>query len=146
MSNLPDFNEVKDAIRLRIEQVNVALCPSENVRVAFDLVNGDRSEPASVRLYKIDDDRVNGHLPSKVLINQYGEPVLIFYVSSSLPAQLRPFEGQAVYVFLIEDVNATVEYDGELRVFIDQVVTPRGITYIVMFGESQLNEIVLKDV
>lgn len=145
MSNLPPAAEIREAIRIRIEQVVVEHYPSTIETVAFDQIVDGQTHETKVRVFKIEDPRIDGQLPSKVFFTDEGLTVLTFYCSSSLPNRAKPFAGGPVYLFTL-DVNSdtTIEYDGEVRMFIDQVHVPdRGVVYVVMFGQEQFNQIVL---
>lgn len=146
MSNLPDPDEIRREIRMTIKQVIVADNPYETVRIAFDEVVGEDRVPSLVKLYKLEDADIVGYLPSKALINEWGDLVLIFYVSPSLPDRARPFAGGPVYVCVLDvDHRTPIEYDGELRCFVDQISSEHGIKYVIMFGEKQYDQIVIKD-
>jgi hypothetical protein len=144
MSNLPPAAEIREAIRLRIEQVVVNDHPSTEETVAFDrIVDGELRETKTL-VYKVEDPRIDGQLPSKAFFTPDGL-VLTFYCSPSLPNRARPFAGGPVYVMWFDvDPGETFEYDGEVRMFIDQVYVPkRGIVYVVMFGQEQYSQVVL---
>jgi hypothetical protein len=146
MSNLPPAAEIREAIRLRIEQVLVNDHPSTTETVAFDKVVNGQLHETRAHVYKVEDSRIDGQLPSKAFFTSDGL-VLTFYCSSSLPNRARPFAGGPVYVMWFDvGPTETYEYDGEVRMFIDQVHVPgRGVVYVVMFGQEQYDQIVLKE-
>lgn len=145
MSNLPPAAEIREAIRIRIEQVEVNRFPSSIEHVAFDQILQGVTLETFAPVYKIEDPRIDGQLPSKAFFNAKDELILTFYCSSSLPNRARPFAGGPVYVMWFNVTSGvTVEYDGEVRLFIDQVQTTDGtIRYIVMFGQDQYDQVVI---
>lgn len=145
MSNMPPYEQVRSEIRMTIKQVNVNGLPGDTALIAFDSVIGDERVPSRVILRKLEDETVAGYLPSKALWNEWDELVLIFYVSPSLPDRARPFAGGPVYIAVIDDCPVELEYDGMIRCFVDQIATPQGIKYIILFGEQQWSEIVVKE-
>lgn len=145
MSNLPSAEQVRNEIRIRIEQVVVNRFPSSVEHVAFDRIVDGQVRDTYTHVYKVEDPRIDGQLPSKAFFTGDGQLVLTFYCSLSLPNRARPFAGGPVYVMYFDAwPDLTFEYDGEVRLFIDQIwVEGRGIVYVVMFGQEQYNEIVL---
>lgn len=149
LSNLPPADQVRDEVKIRIEQVDTRDCRYYTTeRVAFDYISSDSSvEPKEVtaKVFKITDPRITGELPSKVFFTDDGDMILTFYCSASLPNRARPFAGGPVYVFAFDAPRGcTVEYDGDVRLFIDQMYVPgRGIVYVVMFGQDQYDRVVL---
>jgi hypothetical protein len=144
-SNLPSAAEIRNEIRLRIEQVVVQRHPSSFELVAFDRVIEGVPQATYTHVYKIEDPRIDGQLPSKAFFTEDGLLVLTFYCSSSLPNRARPFAGGPVYVMWFDaQFDETFEYDGEVRLFIDQIANPNGrLTYVVMFGQDQYSSVVI---
>lgn len=145
MSNLPPAAEIREAIRIRIEQVVVNNHPCSTEHVAFDRITGGERCATYTLVYRVEDARVDGQLPSKAFFNGTDELILTFYCSPSLPNRARPFAGGPVYVMWFNvPTGTTIEYDGEVRLFIDQVQAADGmIRYIVMFGQEQYDQVVL---
>jgi hypothetical protein len=145
MSNLPPAAEIREAIRIRIEQVIVNQHPWELEHVAFDQIVNGATLDTYTPVYKVEDTRIDGQLPSKAFFNANDELILTFYCSPSLPNRARPFAGGPVYVMWFNvPTGTTIEYDGEVRLFIDQVQgSDHTIRYIVMFGQEQYEQIVL---
>lgn len=153
----PPEEALEDRIRntMSIRRVVVTDQPHKMVQTTLSIAwthQGDRKTiPLESVLYTIDSDDVRGYVPTKSLIS-FDEDQndinvqMVFFVSPSLPAQVRPFGEGKTHVLLFHVLPyVSVEYDIEKRILIDQQIADGQVYYIVVFGDKQYDEIVVKE-
>lgn len=133
-------------LTMKIKQVIVSECPFKHVVTKLNWLNTDPTWPArSVRadLRTLDDPDLKGLMPSRVWHDSIHGLMFAFYTSPSIPVQGRPFQDGPTYILVLEPGSADIlEYDLETRLFIDQVPTPDGIKYVILFGQEQYDKVV----
>ena len=144
---LPPPSEVYDSLCVKI--INLPLTHNKtenNVTTTLNIKsNTDGSTtPVVATLYTIADDIVGEYLPSRVWFSSEYGVTLLYYVSSTLPSQVRPFKNGKSYVLVIpiDDILDVVDYDADLRLLIDQVETPSGISYVIMFADDVYEKLI----
>jgi hypothetical protein len=147
-TNLPPVEEVKSQqITMKIELVDVSSYPSQKCTTKFGIVDrwhDENSRQLVANVYKIDEPRTLGFIPTKIWcdhVNHFW--TLLYYINGTLPIAVRPFGDQPCYLFTYAPkISETIEYDPTALVFIDQSMHPEdGMTYIVIFGEDQLKNV-----
>lgn len=105
--------------------------------------NDPTGEPRPIRelVYKLDNQATIGYLPTKIWCEDSAFQ-LLYYVSPDLPPAAKPFGTDPCYMFAVfPQRNEAVEYPSDIRIFIDQVMTPLGMAYVFIFGENQMNQV-----
>jgi len=149
MSNLPPVEEAKKIHQnMKIELVQTKAYPNMGVVTKFDIstkqADGTTVKmPLAAKIYKIEEPRTLGYLPTKVFYDITTDQfVLLYYVCDTMPNGARPFGDKPCYLFTYKpQLNDTLEYDPSARVFIDQTIHEGGMTYVVIFGEDQLQNV-----
>lgn len=102
--------------------------------------------PLFANLYTIDSDLVRGYIPTKSLICK-GHIQMVFFVSPSLPDQVRPFGAGKTHVLVFSvPITCEISYDIEKRILLDQQVDSETgeVIYIVVFGDKQYTDIIIE--
>lgn len=149
-TSLPPPEEIleeRERNTMTLRRICVTDMPSTVVQTTlFRKVAGDQEpRPLFAMLYTIDDDLVRGYIPTKSLLYS-GVLEMVFFVSPSLPAQVRPFGDGKTHVLMFSvDVTTEVSYDIEKRILLDQQVDASmgEVYYIVVFGDKQYDDIVI---
>ena len=148
ISSLPPPEEVYANLCIKIINLPLHRCPSvEGVETTLNITSvlDGTTKPVITTLYTIDDKVVGEYLPSRVWFAGEDGVTLLYYVSPSLPNQVRPFKDGKSYALVIpmDNIMDTVDYNAELRLLIDQVETPSGISYVLMFADDVYDKIVI---
>lgn len=144
-SALPPIDEVREQSTMQIITVSTKPFRRETVKTSLCVVSegGKRSNVVS-SLITFDDKRVKGYMPSKVWWNDRDECFdVLFYVNSSLPKSVRPFKDNTYLLYVYPQYGQTLEYDVNIRVFIDQVKTNVGMAHVFMFGDESYHAITM---
>ena len=142
-STLPSLEEMREANTMKIVSIGTKFLSKSVVKTGLHRCDAAGCVyPVVGDLYVIDDQRVQGFMPSKVLWCD-DEYRVIYYVCHSLPQNVRPFEGNTYMLVFDVAVNDVIEYGMTMRLFIDQIVVDDRVKYIVMFGDETYNEITL---
>ena len=145
-SFLPSYDEVRSHVNMQIINLTLEECPQEHdVTTSIMIRNkhtGDVNQ-LTTTLYKIDDRTVGDYLPTKVWISPLNGVTLLYYVSASLPDQVRPFkDGQSYALVVPLTVDEVIEYDAGIRLLIDQVPTEHGLTYVFLFADDAYKQLI----
>lgn len=145
-SSLPPFEEMHDAFHVKITNLQLSKCSKlldQHTSIKMKVDNLERDLITDV--YVIDDPMVGEYLPSKVWNSLTHGIMLLYYVSKSLPDGVRAFKNGRSYAIVIEcvDPNVVIEYDASIRLLIDQVPTPTGISYVIMFADDVIDKLIL---
>lgn len=155
-SGMPPIEEIREAQTMRIYTVNTSPFERKIVETTLIAANPNKvhkRRPIVATLIKLEDDRVKEYMPSKV----WGNPVtstafsqsptnfdVLFYVNASMPQTVRPFKENTYLLFFVPESEDVIEYDVNLRIFMDQVpVDGLGMTYVIMFGEETYKELIV---
>lgn len=137
-SLLPSQGDVCASQMMRIYRTQLNKYKYNNIKTNIELVDetsGKRST-ASPNVYRIDDEKILGYMPSKIWHDTDGFN-LLYYTSPALPHTARPFGDKPCYAFtLFVRYGTSVEYDWQTRIFIDQIPTKVGMAYVFMFSEA----------
>lgn len=145
-TSLMSVEEARNIYNMRIEGIVLNDYWTESdVESSFDVqtLTGDVT-PAMFKLYKVDEDRVRGYMPSKILYDPMLDSlVCTFYCNDTLPDRVRPFGTDAMYIaeYTPSSVTDTLMYNIEYRLFVDQVMTPSGIKYVFVFGQQTYEQV-----
>jgi hypothetical protein len=103
----------------------------------------NESRQLTTTLFTIEDETVGQYLPTKVWISPLSGVTLLYYVSASLPDQVRPFKDGKSYALVVPlTVDEVIEYDAEIRLLIDQVPTEHGLTYVFLFADDAYKKLI----
>lgn len=142
-SILPPVGEVKAAQSMRIYRTTIDKFKYTQVKTHIEFVDettGERTN-ASPNVYRIDDEKILGYMPSKIWHHE-GTFNLLFYTSPMMPDTARPFGNAPCYAFTLFVRDGTsVEYDWQTRIFIDQIPTIIGMAYVFIFAEADAKSI-----
>lgn len=142
-SLLPSASEVNETQMMRIYRSQLNNFKYNNVKTNIELVdetNGERTI-ASPNIYRIDDPKTIGYMPSKIWHDDDGFNML-FYTNPAMPNAARPFGDRPCYAFtLFVRYGTSVEYDWQTRIFIDQIQTKVGMAYVFLFSEADAKSI-----
>lgn len=135
---------------MTLRRITVTALPCKVVQTTlFQQYAGDAfPTPLWADLYTIDDDSVRGYIPTKSLFGCNNHLEMVFFVSPSLPPQVRPFGEGKTHVLVFDVPNeCAISYDIEKRILLDQQVNPAtGIVYyIVVFGDKQYTDIIIEE-
>lgn len=154
-SGLPSLEQVREEQTMRIYTINTKQFPSKRVETTLRLTNPvgtPNDRPMIGVLINIDDKRIKEFMPSKVWASeqtQRHEVVfdVLFYVNTTLPKAVRPFKDNTYLLYFFPGYGDVIEYNAEMRIFMDQVHVPKfGTAYVIMFGEETYNDIIIKEV
>jgi hypothetical protein len=144
-SFLPRSEEVLEEIKanmMRVEVISLYMDDSELVLSAFKLDVDGIEEDCYVKILEIDDKRVRGYIPSKVWYDKDGYINVLYYVSGGLPEAVRPFKGKTYLMWRYMELDKTLVYDGNIRMFMDQIMGYDGrMMYVWVFDEGSINDI-----
>lgn len=150
-TNLPSADVVRAEQTMTIKQIVVSQLPNDVVETTIMIRDGRGNySPAIVRLYKIDEQLTGGAVPAKSWSNG-ASVVLAFYVTPVMPMHHRPFAGGKTYIAVLPNVgpHADVTYpigsDGP-SLLIDQVVYEGKCSYVFLFGESEYDKVVVREI
>lgn len=141
---LPDMNTVATAQKMRIYRTQLCDFPYNNVKTHLDLVDErtKKRSTVSANIYRIDDPKALGYMPSKIWHTDAEGFNLLFYTSPMMPDTARPFGNAPCYAFTLFVRDGTsVEYDWQTRIFIDQIPTNVGMAYMFIFAEVDAKSI-----
>lgn len=131
--------EPTEVKRMRIERLHLQSFPMNRCKTKFTLAN--KGESIFAQVYKVDNESTRGFIPTKVW-SEDGQFHFLYYVSEFLPKAARPFGDDPCYVFCVYTKNGDViEYDADIRIFIDQIQTPIGMAYVFIFGETEMRRV-----
>jgi hypothetical protein len=134
-------DEIK-ANMMRVEVISLYMDDSELVLSAFKLDVDGIEEDCYVKILEIDDKRVRGYIPSKVWYDKDGYINVLYYVSGGLPEAVRPFKGKTYLMWRYMELDKTLVYDGNIRMFMDQIMGYDGrMMYVWVFDEGSINDI-----
>lgn len=138
LSSFLPLIEPHDTPKMRIERITLESFPSHRCKTNIHLATSVGTSPIFAHVYKIDNPLTNGFIPTKVW-HADDSLQFLYYVSKFLPPAARPFGDDPCYVFVVytRDGDA-VEYDADIRLYIDQVLTPCGMAYVFIFGEQEM--------
>lgn len=142
-SLLPSQEAVNTAQMMCIYRTRLGLFKHNNVKTNIELVDTQtgRRSYASPNVYRIDDPKVIGYMPSKMWHDDNGFNML-FYTNPAMPDAARPFGTNPCYAFTLYVREGTsVEYDWQTRIFIDQIPTNVGMAYMFIFAEADAKSI-----
>ena len=142
-SLLPSAAEVNETQMMRIYRTQLNQFKYRNIKTNIEFVDetSGKRTCASPNIYRIDDPKVVGYMPSKIWHDDDGFN-LLFYTSPSLPNAARPFGDRPCYAFtLFVRYGTSIEYDWQTRIFIDQVQTKVGMAYVFLFSEADAKSI-----
>jgi len=142
-SILPTASEVLANQSMRIYRTTLDKFKYKQVKTKFDFVDEQTQKrtPVSANIYKIDDPKSLGYMPSKIWHHD-GAFNLLFYTSPTMPDTARPFGNAPCYAFTLFVRDGTsVEYDWQTRIFIDQIPTNIGMAYMFIFAEVDAKSI-----
>lgn len=151
VSGMPPIEEVREANTMKIITVNTYHFEQTLVETALRTVHPDgTSDPLIANIMTISDERVKGFMPSKVWTNpkeSIGLPPfnILYYVNSALPQAVKPFKDNTYLMYFRPKPEDVIEYDINLRIFMDQIQTNMGTVFVAMFGDEVAGEIVVKD-
>lgn len=95
-------------------------------------------------VYTIDDPELTGLMPSRAWFDPTEGLMLAFYTSSTIPIQGRPFGDGPTYVTIVEpNPSQVLEYDMNVRLFIDQIPSSNGIAFVILFGQQQYDQLII---
>ncbi|TFG98712.1 hypothetical protein E4H12_05285 [Candidatus Thorarchaeota archaeon] len=151
-SVLPPIEEVREASTMKVVTVNTKQFEKTLVETALRAIHPDgTSDPLIANIMTIADERVKGFMPSKVWAdlhpqhNWTGDFNVLYYVNPILPQAVKPFQDNTYLLYFHHNPNDVIEYDINLRIFMDQVPTHKGNVFVIMFGDETAGEIVVKD-
>lgn len=143
-SLLPSTDEIQAVQKMRIYRTLLNTFKYNNVKTNIELVDeqtGKRTT-ASPNIYRIDDPKALGYMPSKIWHTDAEGFNLLFYTSPMMPDTARPFGNAPCYAFTLFVRDGTsVEYDWQTRIFIDQIPTNVGMAYMFIFAEVDAKSI-----
>jgi hypothetical protein len=144
-SGLPPLQEVVEQVTMRIITVNTNSMPKVVKETTLTVTN-ERGHKSNVvaPIIEITDSRVQGFMPSKIWWNDSDDSFdILFYVNNSLPKAVRPFKDK-MYLMSFYPQSMTVEYDVNVRLFLDQIKTNAGMAFVVMFGDESYKSLVIE--
>jgi hypothetical protein len=150
LGHLPPLEVIRDEQVMKIIRVVVTDSIHSHKVLNINLVTGDDHTVGDFPVYKVEDGRVRGLLPSKCWIVDTPDRLRIemtFYACSGLPDRARPFGDGPTYVcaFAVHS-DTVVEYPVELRMFIDHIVDNNGkCWYVFCFGQDVYDELIIGD-
>ena len=142
-SLLPSTDDIQAAQSMRIYRTTLDKFKYKQVKTKFDFVveQTQKRIPVSANIYKIDDPKSLGYMPSKIWHHD-GTFNLLFYTSPMMPDTARPFGNAPCYAFTLFVRDGTsIEYDWQTRIFIDQIPTNVGMAYMFIFAEADAKSI-----
>jgi hypothetical protein len=156
-SILPGVEQVRDEQTMKIITVSTSGLKRQFVKTTLEisLPNASPNEPP-VPLYaylvKLDDNRIKEYMPSKVWYDPSEKTGLgtlhnfniLFYVNKTMPQTVRPFKENTYVMFFVPQKGEVIEYNCNIRLFMDQVLTEEGeMAFVIMFGEEEYGQIVV---
>ena len=154
-SRLPPLEKVRELNTMKIITVNTKMFESRIVETALTLTNtlseGPYSRPLVATLYKINDERVKGFIPTKVWVDV--EDVtpyfnVLYYCTPTLPQAATPFKGDTYLMYFMPSEGDVVEYDFNIRFFMDQVPSIKhkgAVWFVAIFGDEVYDDLIVKE-
>lgn len=144
-SGLPPVEEVRSAISIRVVSVPLSECEViPDVETTIQVITKDGEKPLVTNVYVITTPEVGQYLPSKVWHDENDGFMMLYYISPSLPAQARPFgKGKAYAIVTPLHHSAVLEYRADVRLLVDQIVTPSGTHHFFIFGEDSYKDLIV---
>lgn len=137
----PSNNRIVSILDILPESFEGRWCTTR-ITTTDDRVLDAKRVPVRVYVYKIDDPRTLGYIPSKCWSDSHGRIHLMFYVSPSLPTTARPHGNQPFYMFMYPALpERTIHYDGDARLFIDQVKVGDEMMHMFIFSENEATQL-----
>ena len=150
-SGLPPLEDIREEQTMRIYTITTDKFERIQVETTLMVSHPDKApRPLVATVIMIDDDRVKEYMPSKVwaTASPFDRPVfkVLYYINTSLPQAVKPFKDNTYLMYFIPDDDEVIEYDVNVRMFMDQVAVPgHGMVYVLMFGNESYDDIVVKD-
>lgn len=136
-----------------VEQQTITILPvtlgrfqHKEVETRFTITNTSKhtTRPLIATVYRMDDERIVGYIPSKTWWNRAdGELCFLYYTSPTLPAAARPFGSKPCYAFtrIINHEDEVIDYPIEARILIDQVLIVDRMYYVFLFADEQARNV-----
>jgi hypothetical protein len=148
-SSLPPAEYINDQQSITISNISLGGFPCRQLLTRFGVTNTDSgtSEPLTVNVYRIDNERTRGYIPSKTWWTSEDDDIhLLYYTSPTLPPAARPFGDSPCYAFTRSiQMNESIDYPIDTKVLVDQILISGHMHYLFLFAEDQMKHVLATD-
>jgi hypothetical protein len=148
-TSLPPPAQISEHQTITMSVVKLGMQHCNQLVTKFGVTNTttDVTTQLVVNVYRIDNVRTQGYIPSKVWWSEQDDDInFLYYTSPTLPTAARPFGDNWCYAFTKSiRTDELIDYPIDARVLVDQVMIGSNMHYLFLFADDQMHHILTTD-